>query len=506
MRRSILPAFALALGLAAGVACTSGGNGNGGGIGGSGIVAQGTITGFGSIFVNGIRFDTDAAMISIDGNAAATASDLRLGMIVTVVGRLDAGGQTGSADAVVYDDSLEGPVNMVTTDVDGDSQTLDVLGDTVVADRAATVYDGPTGFNFASIATLDVVRVSGFRDGDDRLVATRIEKIGEFDPMNPGATEIEVSGLVSGLMGMSFTIRTLTVNMDGNTEVPDGPVMDGQLVEVEGVMQSATSVLANEVELEDDGLPDDAGEVEIEGVVNTFVSLSDFRVAGVAVNAGTAQFEPPSLMTSIDDGSRVEVEGALQGGVLIAESVKGRGGSVRVEAYVIATDPVAGTVQLGVAPNVTVTLMVEAETEFKSDDDPVDLASINTGDYLSVRGFMGASGLVASSVRRTESDDRVVIQGQVEASSPPPGGTITVLGRQFVTDGATQFQRDGEDDDADITDAEFFSDPEVTDLTAVVKLVDDIDGAMLGDGVLERVDIERDNWGGNRGGDSERGD
>ncbi|RLA55858.1 MAG: hypothetical protein DRR04_14460, partial [Gammaproteobacteria bacterium] len=41
--------------------------GSGGGIGGSGATSSGTIDGFGSIFVNGVEFDTDEAEIEIDG-------------------------------------------------------------------------------------------------------------------------------------------------------------------------------------------------------------------------------------------------------------------------------------------------------------------------------------------------------------------------------------------------------------------------------------------------------
>ena len=37
-----------------------GGGGGGGGIGGTGLTSSGTISGTGSIFVNGVRFDVDA--------------------------------------------------------------------------------------------------------------------------------------------------------------------------------------------------------------------------------------------------------------------------------------------------------------------------------------------------------------------------------------------------------------------------------------------------------------
>ena len=60
--------------------CGGGGGGglasvsNGGGIGGSGHSSSGTIDGFGSIFVNGVEFETDEALIEVDGEDAAAGA------------------------------------------------------------------------------------------------------------------------------------------------------------------------------------------------------------------------------------------------------------------------------------------------------------------------------------------------------------------------------------------------------------------------------------------------
>ena len=52
---------------------------------GSRSVSSGTIDGFGSIFVNGIEYETDDAEIVVNGQAA-DESALRLGMVVDVSG------------------------------------------------------------------------------------------------------------------------------------------------------------------------------------------------------------------------------------------------------------------------------------------------------------------------------------------------------------------------------------------------------------------------------------
>ena len=47
--------------------------------------AYGTVSGFGSIYVNGVRFDTDTAAVEIAGEAASEDA-LAVGMVVDVVG------------------------------------------------------------------------------------------------------------------------------------------------------------------------------------------------------------------------------------------------------------------------------------------------------------------------------------------------------------------------------------------------------------------------------------
>ena len=62
MKKSILySAIAIAI-----TACSSGGGGDTAGIGGSGYTSSGTITGFSSIYVNGVKFDTSNSTISVD--------------------------------------------------------------------------------------------------------------------------------------------------------------------------------------------------------------------------------------------------------------------------------------------------------------------------------------------------------------------------------------------------------------------------------------------------------
>jgi hypothetical protein len=78
--------------------------------------------------------------------------------------------------------------------------------------------------------------------------------------------------------------------------------------------------------------------------------------------------------------------------------------------------------------------------EDNRDDSPsFSLADISTGDYLEIRGFIGANGdFIASELEREDNDDDVEIRGPVSAKDPV-AGTVTILGVMVNTNGS-QFE------------------------------------------------------------------
>ncbi len=72
----------------------SGGPSTGGGIGGTGIISSGTVSAYGSIFVNGTEFDTSDAVIIVNGENVGTGDQiardyLDIGKVVLVEGTGD---------------------------------------------------------------------------------------------------------------------------------------------------------------------------------------------------------------------------------------------------------------------------------------------------------------------------------------------------------------------------------------------------------------------------------
>ncbi len=202
----------------------------GGGIGGTGLVI-GTITDFGSIVVEGVEFDTSAAIVTIDGQPAA-ATDLALGMVVTVSGEIDATGTAGVADTVEFTSLLEGPVSAV----DVTAKTATILGQTVRVD-ADTVLDRIA----PDASAIGVpVRVSGFIDGDGTIHATRISR-------RPAGRPLVITGTVRRLDNLARRFRVRGIEIDFSSAVidaiPPGGLRDGLLARVTLVASPANSVV-----------------------------------------------------------------------------------------------------------------------------------------------------------------------------------------------------------------------------------------------------------------------
>ncbi|MGB5255894.1 MAG: DUF5666 domain-containing protein, partial [Woeseiaceae bacterium] len=157
-----------------------------GGIGRTGI-AQGPISTFGSVVVNGVRYDTSSAAFTINGDPGSQ-DDLRVGQVITVSGTIDDNGVDGNADDVNFDDNVKGPIQSI--DI-GLSQIV-VLGQTVLINAETSFDDSISPAAIDGLSVDDIVEVSGLVDASGRITATRIE-------LKPAGTEFEVLGIVSNL-------------------------------------------------------------------------------------------------------------------------------------------------------------------------------------------------------------------------------------------------------------------------------------------------------------------
>jgi len=448
------------------LACGPGGGGlaDNGGMSGTGV-SQGPISSFGSIFVNGVRWDLSSASIEIDG-VPAPESDLRVGMVVRVEGDFDAGNLGGTATRVQFEDELEGPIASAPIEiVPGQVKTFAILGQAVTVDVFETIFDG--GATFATLAAGDVLEVSGFPDGSGAISTSRVSLRGVF----PADDDVSLVGPVTNLVvnpddsGM-FDLGTVTVRFTPTTPFTDvtrTALMDGDRVKVQGMLRlSGTEIDATGVESEGDGLGvDDLDRVEIEGVAATCASSPDFCVDGVPVDISMASFDPPTFVPMV--GDLIEVEGPLVAGTLEATEVESEEEdanqrNVRVDAEVTSVDPVGQTlVVLGV------TFVADGDTVLEDDssvgDENFGFAEILVGDFVEVRGVDdGGATVRALSIERDDATagvDEVRLEGPVTALDTLTP-TIEILGQAIPLDVGTLYF---DDTGAPRTEEEFFRTP-----------------------------------------------
>ncbi len=424
---------ALAAAISLALTACGGGGGDTAGIGGSGFISSGTITGFGSVFVNGVEFETDSSAFDIEGTSG-TQNDLAIGMVVRVNGTINPDGITGNASSIIFDDELQGPVsglNVIT-----DTASFTVLGTTVKIDRNLTSFDG-TGFDFDTITNDDNVEISGFFDSIGVLTASRVEL--KDDAFVPNVSIVEIKGDVLAWDGTNFTLNGLTILASGAEldDLPNG-LSDGIRVEVEGTFDGTDTITANKVQSEELEL-DDSEEFEVEGLITGYVDNTNFNVNGIPVDASAATFEP--LVFALANDLLVEAEGPIINGVLKAEEIKLRGGDVKIAAEVtlINTDNTFEVSPVSTQPAITVGL--GTETEMKNEitgDESLNISHLTVGDFVEIEGFeTGSDSVFAAQVKIVLFADTDGVEVQANIDETLNDGFITVLGVQFVIDGGT---------------------------------------------------------------------
>lgn len=214
----------------------------GSGIGRTGV-SLGTIANFGSVVVNGVRYETSTAAFTID-DSPGSQSDLRVGQVVFISGTSDDNFATGSADSVSFDDNVEGPAQSI----DLALGQLVVLGQTVIVGPDTSFDDSISPASLDGLAVGDIVEVSGFVAANGDIAATRIE-------LKPAGSQFEVHGIVSGLDTgtLQFSINALVVDYSAATldGFPGGVISDGDFVEAKGDSLSPNGeLLASKVEFE----------------------------------------------------------------------------------------------------------------------------------------------------------------------------------------------------------------------------------------------------------------
>ena len=375
-------------------ACGGGGGGEAGvGTGGSGY-AVGTVTGFGSVIIDGTAWNDSGARVQVENNPASgpVAAAARLGQRVQIEYETE-------PDAKVVEIGAAAIGTVQAVDISVTPPLLRVAGQIVQLNLdfdagPVTLFEGYA--SAAAISPGDIVEVHGTpvpTGASYVLQASRIEKLTALpagsvrvqnvvQQFNAAARtmrlgDITVSTATASVLPMGATIangRTVTVwarppagagttltaefvrvrDLSTNTKPSDlsGTVTsldaaartfdiagvrvnavtamvvpanlalaNGNFVVVRGSFRSDGSLIATQVRIRRKGTtPGFDYEVSLTGPISDFVSLADFRVRGVRVDAsGATQRACAGNNVIIGNGLNVEIGGAIVGDKVVAD-------------------------------------------------------------------------------------------------------------------------------------------------------------------------------------------
>ncbi len=280
--------------------------------GNSELTSIGRITGFGSVFVGGVEYETDQTLITKDGQPVINGdNDLKIGMIVTVKGSTN--GTQGVAKSIEFNDELEGLVQENTLDTSG---ILKVMGQTVTVDANTNFESKDQSISLVGdIPVGAIVEVSGYPDGNGNILASYIEL--KAKDMASYDDDMEVKGLIKNLSdtttSLTFDLGGLTVDATAIADIIDlgVPLANDLYVEVkskEGFDADTGYLIASKIELEDDGhygMDGEHGdEMEVEGVITAI----DSENGSIDINGRTIHLPANFNMSQFAIGDLVEVE------------------------------------------------------------------------------------------------------------------------------------------------------------------------------------------------------
>jgi hypothetical protein len=234
-----------------GLLSACGGGGDGVGSGGTGIVGSssglqtGNVSGFGSVIIEGNKYDDSLATVTSDvepGNSSVgTLASIRLGMQVKA--SFDTSERVTGVSLLP---TVLGKIASVNFSSNGD--TVVVAGQTVRLQGSTTSLSAPTIFegltSAKDLATGDKLEVHGYFDSDGTVIATRVELLDDTN------TVTRLSGIVSGLTAtasnQTFKVGALQISLASTAKVlpANSVIKNGDRVTVWSNVDVFTTVAA----------------------------------------------------------------------------------------------------------------------------------------------------------------------------------------------------------------------------------------------------------------------
>lgn len=260
--------------------------------------ATGVVTGFGSVIVDGVTYDIGGADIATDGTGGRRQDDLRVGMVVTLTGRVADDGASGSATRVIFDSLIRGAL-----DAAPGANAFQVLGQRIGFD-SATVFDGVD--SAADLAGGDPVQVSGFIDPAGGFRATWVGR-------ESSAPAPQLTGFLTAVNSAQVQLAGVIINITGAALVGFGAGSPSIGQRVRATLQAAPAggaAVATRLALIDANLAGALRSLALHGLVrnwNASAQTFDLERQSVRLTAATQFFG--GNLADIGNGARLRVVG-----------------------------------------------------------------------------------------------------------------------------------------------------------------------------------------------------
>ena len=421
-----------------------------GGVGGTGI---GPVAGFGSVLVNGVKYNVDNTTF-VDAHGR-TLGDLAVGMVVKVTASSiddNPTSPTGVATKMEVQRLADGPTDDNSVSIDNNS--LRVMGQTVFV-GLTTVFD-----NVADLFAIDNLVQQGKRPeievhgSTDDTGFLRAGYIHLWSDNLVAGREIQLKGAVRNLdaRGRTFAIGPFLQKVDYGalSSAPSG-LDNGAFVEVKGTYRvTDNTIRAGSIKVEDPVSGQNPGDLaKAEGYVNRV--LADLGTAkrfeliapdGLQIVnwSVTAAFRDGAA-SDVAPGAKVQVEGSRnQDNTLAAARISFRKPSnIRIESTVTAKFPSSIRVGvLGLTP-VEVNLLTSYKDGTGTFPGAFGLGDISVDSTVRVDAFLDSGPVPARIVatrlelRDPIQSDRHILQGVVEGKNVPALTFLRILGVDVET-------------------------------------------------------------------------
>lgn len=417
MRWAICALLSLAL-----ASCGGGGTFASGGVGTGGTgISSGTVTGFGSVVVDGTAYSS-ATPQYFNGNdqedaALAPSTAVQLGDQLRV--QLDA---QGNPSTVIIEPDLIGAVaglnNRPAASANG--FTVNGVGVRVNNNPAAgpvTYYSGLAGYgDLSSGMQVEVHGAYGIDAGGAYIQATLIEQLPSSNPVT------RITGVVSNLDSTAdtFQIGNTSVQFSASTAlVPSGASLaNGQLVNVwSNVSANANgAIVAGAIRIRTlQGL---SGSAQIGGLVSMLAG-NHFQVSGVPIDASAPSLA--SALLALADGEYVVVQGQVDPTTGVVKA-----SSIRPYSVQPAQVELRGTITAYVSPSNFLVRGVPVNASPASfAPSGTTTASLGNGVFVDIVGSIGSG-----------TGNVVTASAVTVLSAPPDGGTVDYQGTVSNLDAA----------------------------------------------------------------------